>query len=289
MDPWEYSFTVGNFKCLAINDGYYPYERPAKLLFPAASPENLKTELKRFNIQLNRWEQWLGPYNCLFVDTGLNKVLVDTGMGPGGDSSKGQGRLLAGLAEEGIAPGDIDTVIISHAHPDHLCGNIRADGQLAFPGASFIFWKEEWEFWTTSRAEEELPGKFKKNLLSCARQQLPPLAERVRLMEREEEIVPGIKALAAPGHTPGLMVAAIASGGEQVFCVSDLLIHPLHVEYPEWYSAIDIDPEQNIVSRRRILRKALVEKALLFGFHFPFPGLGRVSGDQNKWHWKPVE
>ena len=103
------------------------------------------------------------------------------------------------------------------------------------------------------------------------------------------QIVPGISAVTAAGHTPGHMALAIASGGEQLLCISDAFLHPIHVEQPEWLAAVDLVPEQVVATRRRLRDRVAAEKALVLAFHFPFPGLGHIVQEEGKWRWQPIE
>jgi len=142
------------------------------------------------------------------IDTGKNRVLLDTGA-DGLDPNTG--KLLRNLQAEGITPGEIDTVILTHGHPDHIGGNTVSEGRPAFPNARFVMWKDEWDFWTSDL--EELKGEehVKELLVSFARRNLPPIQGQLYLVDHETEIVPGIQALAAPGHTPGHMAVIISS------------------------------------------------------------------------------
>jgi glyoxylase-like metal-dependent hydrolase (beta-lactamase superfamily II) len=109
------------------------------------------------------------------------------------------------------------------------------------------------------------------------------------LVDHETEIVPGISAVAAPGHTPGLMALAISSKNERLLCISDVVLHPVHMEHPEWCSVFDIVPELIGVTRRKLLDRAAAEKALVIAFHFQFPGLGHVLRKGKAWQWQPVK
>jgi glyoxylase-like metal-dependent hydrolase (beta-lactamase superfamily II) len=213
-------------------------------------------------------------------------VLVDTGAGGLAPTT---GRLLQNLQTEGIAPEDINTVILTHGHPDHIGGNTDAEGRPAFPNARYVIWKGEWEFWNSEQAEQGLDEHVRELLLSVARENLPPIQGKVDLLDREEEIVPGILAIAAPGHTPGHMALEISSEGEQLLCISDAALHPIHLEQPEWYPVVDFVPEQAVSTRRQLLTRAVARKALVLAFHFPFPGLGRVARKGEGWQWQPVE
>ncbi len=240
------------------------------LLFANAPRERLEQALREHNLYPEQWSEWVSPYICLVIKTDEHRVLVDTGAG-GLDPNTG--KLLQNLRAAGITPEDIDTVIITHAHPDHIGGNTDNEGRPAFPNAKYVMWQDEWDYWTSEQAETKLDEHVRDILLGCARKNLPPIQGRLYLVDRETEIVPGIKATAAPGHTPGHMALAVSSAGEQLLCISDVVLHPIHLEQPQWHAAVDLDPKQVEATRRRILKRAMAEKPLVFGFHLPFPGL----------------
>ena len=108
------------------------------------------------------------------------------------------------------------------------------------------------------------------------------------LIEREREILPGIQAVVAPGHTPGHMALLISSRGEHLLYISDTVLHPIHLEQPEWCATVDFAPDQVVSTRRRILNRASAEKALVLAFHFPFPGLGHIIQKGEVWEWQPI-
>jgi glyoxylase-like metal-dependent hydrolase (beta-lactamase superfamily II) len=290
MNTEIYRFKVGNFECIAASDGtltYAPplFPPPATFLFINAPKERLEQVLREHNLQPEQWVEWVSPYICLVVDTGEHRVLVDTGADGIGPNT---GKLLQNLKAEGIVPHDIDTVILTHGHPDHIGGNTNAEGKLTFPNARYAMWKDEWDFWTSEQADLRLDEHSKEVLLQFARKNLPPIQGQLDLVDHEREIVPGIQAIAAPGHTPGHMALSISSRGEQLLCISDAVLHPIHLEQPEWHAAIDFAPEQAVATRRRLLNMATAEKALVLAFHFPFPGLGHVVQKGEGWQWQPV-
>ncbi len=290
MNTDVYRFKLGDFQCIAVSDGIHTYAPPtfpppAIFLFTNAPRERLEQTLREHNLYPEQWTEWVSPYICLAVDTGEHRVLVDTGAN-GLDPNTG--KLLQNLKAAGIAPEDIDTVIITHGHPDHIGGNTDSEGRPAFPNAKYVMWQDEWDFWTSEQAETKLDEHVREVLLKFARKNLPPIRGQLELVDHETEIVSGIRALAAPGHTPGHMALAISSGGEQLLCVSDAVLHPIHLEQPEWYSAVDFAPEQVVATRRGLLKRAAAEKALVLALHVPFPGLGHVSQSGDTWQWEPI-
>jgi glyoxylase-like metal-dependent hydrolase (beta-lactamase superfamily II) len=290
MNTEIYPFKVGTFECIAISDGtliYTPptFPPPATLLFTNAPRERLEQVLLEYNLRPEQWGEWTSPFICLVVNTGDHLVLVDTGAGVLAPTT---GRLLQNLKAEGIAPEEIDTVILTHGHPDHIGGNTDAQGKPAFPNARYVMWKDEWDFWTSEQAEQRLDEHIRELLLKFARENLPPIQGQVDLFDRETEIVPGIRAVAAPGHTPGHMALEISSEGEKLLCISDAVLHPIHLEQPQWHAAVDFDPKQVVATRRRLLDRAASGKALVLAFHFPFPGLGRAVQKGEGWQWQPI-
>ncbi len=290
MNTDIYRFMVGEFECIAVSDGTFTYAppvfpTPVAFLFANAPKKLLDRALGEHSIRPDQWVGWVSPYICVMVNTGRHRVLVDTGA-DGLDPNTG--RLLQNLQAGGIWPGDIDTVILTHGHPDHIGGNTDAEGKATFPKARYVMWKEEWNFWTSEQAEKKLDEHVGKVLLAFARKNLPPIQRQMDLIDREAEIVPGIHAVSAPGHTLGHMALAISSKGEQLLCISDAFLHPIHIEHPEWHAAIDMLPEQLMNTRHLLLNKVAAEKVLMLAFHFPFPGLGHVVQKEKVWGWQPL-
>jgi glyoxylase-like metal-dependent hydrolase (beta-lactamase superfamily II) len=290
MNNQSYRFNVGDFQCVAISDGTLAYgppffPPPANFLFANAPKEPLEQLLRKHGLNPEQWTEWVSPYICLIVDTGKHRVLIDTGAGGLAPTT---GKLIQNLKDEGISPEDIDAVILTHGHSDHVGGNTNSEGKIAFPNAQFIIWKDEVDFWNSDERVLKIEEHSRAFLVALARKYLSPIRSQMRLIEKDGEILLGIEAIAAPGHTPGHIALKISSKGKTMWCIGDVVLHPIHLEHVEWCATVDVDPVQIVQSRRRILAQAADEKALVMAFHFPFPGLGYVAPMEQGWFWNPI-
>jgi glyoxylase-like metal-dependent hydrolase (beta-lactamase superfamily II) len=236
-----YAFRVGDFECLAINDGTFTYEPPlipppATFLFANAPNELLKETLNKHGIQPEHWMAFPSPFTCALVNTGSHKVLVDTGAD---GFAPNTGRLVRNLRTVGIEAGDIDTIILTHAHDDHIGGSTNARGEPTFSRARYVLWKEEWDFWTSDRPETMYKGED----FTFIRRNLLPIQEQIDLIDHEAEIVPGVRVVPTPRHTPGHLAVDVFSNEERLLCVSDAFLHPIHIEHPEWHAALEVAHE----------------------------------------------
>ncbi|MDR8390810.1 MBL fold metallo-hydrolase [Aliifodinibius sp. S!AR15-10] len=291
MKSEYYQFNLGDFECVSLLDGRFNY--PLEAFFTNVPKEQLAETLRQHDLSTT---QIATPYTCLFVNAGRHKVIIDTGAGnlgkaaeeifPGLDhSTTFTGYLIQSMEAAGIDPADIDTVIFTHAHPDHIGGTLDGDGNPVFTNASYFIANSEWMFWTSDNAVEQTDPVF----VDFARQNLHPVQDRLNLIEDGAEIVPGIQAIATPGHTPGHIALSISSNGHSLLHAADIVLYPLHLEHPDWLPAFDMSPKEAAISKRRIFDRAAEEKILVFAHHFPpFPNLGYVVKNRSGWQWQPI-
>ena len=272
-----YQFRLGTFEGVSISDGGHRYR--LENFFANVPQDQLEPVLRQHGLPTDHITT---PYTCLYFNTGEHRVMVDVGAG---DMTPHTGKLLRNMKAAGLSPADIDTIIITHAHPDHVGGMLDNEGQPIYRHAQYYCWKDEWDFWRSDAAAAQAPERH----VTLARKKLEPIQDRLSLLEREDEIVPGIRAVAAPGHTPGHMALSISSNGEQLLHVSDVVLYPLHLEHPTWVPVYDIIPEQAAITKHTIFDRAAEQHALVFAHHFPpFPNLGHVVKRGEGWQWQPI-
>lgn len=267
------SYRIGDFTCTALNDG--AFTRPLDDKFVTNAPfEAVQAALAD---QLMPTDQITIPFTTFAVDTGTRLVLIDAGTG--GQLAPTAGTMLANMAAAGLDPMEVDLVLVSHFHPDHIFGLMTKEGDYVFPNAEIAVPMAEWLYWMDdgemSRAPEARQGLFKR-----IREIFGPKASEVRLVGDGEEIVTGIKAMSAHGHTPGHTVFHLASGDDEMMVLGDTTNHPaLFVANPDWSVMFDMDPAMAAVSRRRLLDQVTIDRIKVAGYHFPFPNVGRIARD----------
>jgi glyoxylase-like metal-dependent hydrolase (beta-lactamase superfamily II) len=267
----SYSFKLGNFSCLIVNDG--------QMYLPDTSGRQDSQDKAPNPIEIN--------IMSLLVNTGKNKVLIDTGIGPGNEMAPLAGFLTQNLAEAGIKREEIDTVIFSHTHPDHIGGTFNNSGSLVFPNARYFLCRKEWEFWVNESNYKTLPEQVRQNSISAVQKNILPLKKILNLIDCEKEIVPGVSCISAPGHSPGHMALIISSGKEQLLCTFDAFHNPQEIGKPDLFL---IPPATGEAAKTRdiLLAKATEPNMLVFAGHFPFPGLGRIIQQNNINYWQPI-
>ncbi|WNZ26812.1 MBL fold metallo-hydrolase [Leptolyngbya sp. NK1-12] len=284
-NPGFYRFKLGDFELVSVSDGTLSV--PAAGFAGNASPNQL-AEVLQAGFET---ETLTAHCNVLYVNTGQHRVLIDTGNGAlSGDTA---GKLLANLQAAQINPADIDTIIISHAHGDHVGGLLDASGNSVFTNAQFYVPRLENEFWMqpqVSLPKMGLDEAAKQKMIETAKRQLGAIQSRLTIFEPEQEIISGFSAIPASGHTPGQVAIRIRSGNQFLTHTADVVhTHHINLWHPDWQPIFDADPAQAVEARQRILQQISDSRELMYAYHFPFPGLGHIRPRAGGgFTWEPV-
>ena len=213
--------------------------------------------------------------NTLLLDTGQKLIQFDSGFGQVPLFGTDSGQYPRNLAAAGVNAADIDVVLLTHPHPDHAWGLTDAAGTKSFPNADLYMSKRDFEFWTDeAKLSDPNAGAF----VAGAQKAIFPYRDRLHLIQEDGEVLPGISAIATPGHTVGHTSFLIEFAGERLIYLGDVCHHyALLVPNPRWEYLYDSDAKQAVQSRLAMFDRAANERLQLLGYHFPFPGLGRLT------------
>ena len=281
--PAWYRFKLGDFEATVISDGTLNLG-PAAALYPKTPKETVEGVLAN---------QSLAPAalvvqeNCLVLNTGDQLVLFDSGMGSYKVFGTTAGRLESALAASGIKPDDIDAIILTHGHIDHLSGIMSDEGKRLFPNAQIIMSKVEHDFWTDD-AKTSSTGVMKL-LVDLARKNLLPNKDRMVFVEDGKEAIKGVSVVSSRGHTPGTRLISSRLRA-RIFSLrvtpSQTLRFPSAT--PIGYSALMRIPVMASETRKRVLDMAIQDKLTLIGYHFAFPGIGNVAKEGDAYRFVPA-
>jgi glyoxylase-like metal-dependent hydrolase (beta-lactamase superfamily II) len=251
-----FRFKLGDFACVCLSDGFHDYQ--LEQMFANAPRTDVEAALQAHGLS---HEVVHTPYTYLYVNTGQHQILVDTGAG---NLFPTTGKLLQNIEKAGIILQSIDAIFISHAHPDHVGGVLDEHGEVIFTQATYYISKSEWDFWFSDQAAVMAGG----GMTDFARQKLTPIKPKTVVLERDGEVLPGVSVLFTPGHTPGHMAVSFSSQNEQLIYIGDTVLHPLHLEHPDWLPEFDVLPEAAQASKHSLFDFFAAKNCWVIGQHF---------------------
>ncbi|MBY5553601.1 MBL fold metallo-hydrolase [Rhizobium leguminosarum] len=279
-----YRFRVGQMKATVLSDGVIG--GPPTVYANDAPEAELQEVLRRAFLPTDHMTLQL---NTLLLEVGDRRILLEAGAGA--TMGPNAGRVFDNLAAIGLDAGDIDTIVVSHTHPDHVGNLSTCEGKRAFPNATIYAPRADWDFFVRNNPDLSympVPRDFRDRFAAAIKRSVEPIAKDIELYEAGAEIVPGLTTIAAPGHTPGMATFLVHSGNDQLLLTADLAYHPVvNINHP-WRPGPDRDKDTALASRRRIFDMAATDKLLVLGFHYPFPGLGRMLKTDMGYAWVPA-
>lgn len=282
--PGYYRLMIGTFEVTALNDGFTDVD--TKFMKNISEKEIKKLSARMF---LNS-DKMLTSVNTYLINTGSKLVLVDAGNGSSLDPNRG--KMMQNLKASGYEPAQVDAIMITHMHFDHIGGMLDTEGKPAFPNAVVYAAKAESDFWLNPASEEKAPAEFKK-YFKMARDLAAPFvkAGKWKTFENGSSLIPGIKAVPIPGHTPGHTGYEVSNGKESLLITGDM-IHFMAVQFthPEVSVGFDTNQKEAIANRLAIFKYAAKSKSLIAGMHLPFPGIGHIRVEsKTSYTYVPIE
>lgn len=282
QNPGFYRYKVGDITVTAINDGFA--KRPLEGFVRNAELADVKRAMEQAYLPSDALSI---TFTTLALQIGDKITLIDTGNGDSGAPTSGA--WMKNFQAAGLDPKNVTSVIFSHFHGDHINGFRLKDGTAVFPNAEVMVPAPEWAFWMDDARMNAAPEAM-KGAFAGVRRVFGPIAKDVKQYEGGKEIVPGVTAIAAPGHTPGHSAYAVSSGSGKLLVLSDTTNHPaLFVRNPDWSAVFDMDGPQAVATRRKLLDMAVADKMQVCFYHAPFPATGHIAKAGNGFELVPVQ
>jgi glyoxylase-like metal-dependent hydrolase (beta-lactamase superfamily II) len=275
--PGWYRYKVGTHEITVVTDGVNRFRFPDGFV-ANKNRDEVNVGLSSLYMGLEK-DQVAIPYSPIAVNTGSKLVVIDTGTSEANfERSKGAaGQFHSNLKAAGIDANQVDIVIISHFHGDHINGLLGTDNKSKFPNAEILVPAAEWKYFMDDGEMGKQTSDRMKGVFAGARRVFDALGRKVTPYEPNKEVAPGITSVATYGHTPGHMSFVVASGNSKVFVQSDLTNIPLFVRNPGWHLMFDQDAQMAEATRRKTYDMISSDKMMVQGFHYPFPALAYIE------------
>ena len=272
-----YRYKVGSHEITVVTDGVNRFKFPDGFV-ANKTREEVNEGLASLFLQPGP-DMVAVPYTPIVVNTGSKLVVMDTGTGEANlERSKGAaGQFHGNLKAAGIDRNQVDTVIISHFHADHINGLLTPDSKPSFPNAEILVPAAEWKYFMDDGEMSKQTSERMKGVFAGLRRVFDALNRKVTPYEPDKEVAPGITSVATYGHTPGHNSFIVASGNSKVFVQADVTNIPLFVRNPGWHLFFDQDPVMAEATRRKTYDMLVAEKMLVQAFHYPFPALASIE------------
>jgi glyoxylase-like metal-dependent hydrolase (beta-lactamase superfamily II) len=269
--PGIYRYKVGEFEVTVFQDGALKAPKPENVVVNQPFSEVQKALEAAYLPK----DQIVTVFTPFVVNTGKQLVLFDAGFNDNGPP--GVGALAGNMATAGIDPKAIDVVIITHFHPDHISGLRSKGGAAVYPNAEIIVPGGEWTFWNDDGEMGKAAEVWKASFMHT-RRVFGPIAKDVKRVEFGKEVVPGVTAVDARGHSPGHAAYLIAAGNAKLLYIGDTTNNPaLFARNPDWHLWADMDKAMAVGARKRLLDMAANERMPIAGYHYPFPATGYIE------------
>lgn len=282
--PGYYRMQLGRLEITALYDGAIQID--TKLLHHIETTD-LDTLLSRMFVGKPKMQTAVNAY---LVNTGKHLVLIDAGAGT--LFGRNLGFIRKNMEASGYTPEQVDVVLLTHMHGDHLGGLIDKGGKPVFPKAIIRAAQAEGDYWLSKEVAAAAP-KGRQHAFAIAREGAAAYQAKNKWQPFAEgtEVLPSIKAMKAIGHTPGHTAFAVESEGQKLLIWGDIIhAHAVQFIRPEVSIEFDVDQQQAVTTRKALLAEVVSSGALVAGMHLPFPGLGHVRADgEGKYGWVPIE
>jgi glyoxylase-like metal-dependent hydrolase (beta-lactamase superfamily II) len=282
--PGYYRMALGDFEVTALYDGYIDLDNK---LLKGASAEDIQALLTKMFLDSSNGVQT--AVNAYLINTGSNLLLIDTG------AAKCFGPTLGvvqdNLKASGYSPDQVDSVLLTHLHPDHSCGLLTAGGEAAYPNATVYVPQAEADYWLSDEVAGQAP-EASRGMFSMSQQAVAPYAAQQRLKRSspDSQLIAGLSVVPSNGHTPGHSSYLLSSKDQSLLVWGDIVhSHAVQFAKPEVVIEFDVDSTKALATRKKLFADAARDKLWVAGAHMPFPGIGHVRREGSAYAWVPVE